>query len=66
MFPEKRFFQQLFRHGARNIEFSYPNDPWANEQMYWPEGYGQLTDVSSNLNRLKIGYELNVGVFLNV
>lgn len=38
----KSFIWQIFRHGARNIEKTYPNDPYKNEK-FWPEGLGQLT-----------------------
>lgn len=38
---------QIFRHGQRNIEKSYPNDPY-KDVVYWPEGFGQLTNVSEN------------------
>lgn len=36
---------QIYRHGARNIQKQYPNDPFRDEK-HWPEGLGQLTRVS--------------------
>lgn len=36
---------QIFRHGNRNAVGDYPNDPYNDEAKYWPEGYGQLTNV---------------------
>lgn len=35
----------MFRHGDRTIVESYPTDPYKNE-TYWPEGFGELTNVS--------------------
>lgn len=37
----------MFRHGERNILDTYPNDPY-DDESYWPEGYGQLTNVRAN------------------
>lgn len=37
---------QMYRHGDRNIVGTYPNDPYKNETYYWPEGFGELTNVS--------------------
>lgn len=37
--------EKIFRHGQRNIEKTYPNDPWQSESLYWPEGFGALTNV---------------------
>lgn len=37
--------KQIFRHGDRNPIEPYPNDPYKNGS-YWPEGFGQLTNVS--------------------
>ncbi|XP_049781921.1 prostatic acid phosphatase-like [Schistocerca cancellata] len=34
----------LFRHGDRTPIDPYPTDPFRN-RSYWPEGYGQLTNV---------------------
>lgn len=36
--------EKIFRHGERNIEKSYPNDPYSDESTYWPEGFGALTN----------------------
>lgn len=36
--------KKICRHGERNIEETYPNDPWQSEK-YWPGGYGELTNV---------------------
>lgn len=36
---------QIFRHGERNIDNTYPNDPFKDE-IYWPGGFGALTNVS--------------------
>lgn len=36
---------QIFRHGERNIERTYPNDPFQDEATFWPGGYGALTNV---------------------
>lgn len=36
----------MFRHGERNIAEPYPNDPH-KDPSNWPDGFGQLTDVSS-------------------
>lgn len=36
---------KIFRHGDRTPVDPYPNDPW-KDRIYWPEGYGQLTNVS--------------------
>lgn len=40
-----RAIYQIFRHGDSNIEKVYPNDPFKDES-YWPEGYGELTNVT--------------------
>lgn len=40
------FAHVIFRHGARNIEKTYPNDPYKDEK-FWPEGLGQLTNVNN-------------------
>lgn len=36
--------QVIYRHGARNIDRIYPNDPYKDE-IHWPGGIGQLTLV---------------------
>lgn len=36
---------QIHRHGDRNIDTVYPNDPY-NSDRYWPGGLGELTEVS--------------------
>ncbi|XP_055305423.1 prostatic acid phosphatase-like [Sitodiplosis mosellana] len=38
------FAHVIFRHGERNIEKSYPNDPY-KEEKYWLGGFGALTNV---------------------
>lgn len=38
-------YTQICRHGSRNIIASYPTDPFQNKTLFWPEGYGQLTNV---------------------
>jgi len=38
---------QIFRHGDRTPVDPYPTDPYRN-LTFWPEGYGQLTDVCIN------------------
>ncbi|KAG4080083.1 hypothetical protein HA402_014523 [Bradysia odoriphaga] len=38
------FAHVIFRHGHRNALESFPNDPYEDEEKYWPEGYGQLTN----------------------
>lgn len=35
---------QLYRHGDRNIKKPYKNDP-NKDEMDWPGGFGQLTNV---------------------
>ena len=35
---------QLYRHGDRTPVASYPTDPY-NNVSYWPNGWGQLTNV---------------------
>lgn len=35
---------KLCRHADRNIEQTYPNDPF-KLMKYWPGGYGELTNV---------------------
>lgn len=41
---------KIFRHGSRtNTDNNvYPKDPYINE-MYYPIGHGQLTNVGINL-----------------
>ncbi|XP_021968499.1 testicular acid phosphatase homolog isoform X1 [Folsomia candida] len=34
----------IFRHGERNPIRSYPGDPYSSEELYWPEGYGIMTE----------------------
>lgn len=38
------FANVIYRHGDRNINRKYPNDPWGDEE-HWPGGIGQLTKV---------------------
>lgn len=38
-------FFKIFRHGDRNPFEHYKGDPW-KDSKYWPEGLGQLTNVS--------------------
>ena len=35
---------QLYRHGDRTPVTTYPTDPY-NNASYWPDGWGQLTNV---------------------
>lgn len=44
---------KIFRHGDRNTIDTYPNDPWRDESN-WPEGFGQLTNVSYNFHSFKL------------
>lgn len=39
------FAHTVCRHGARNSYKPYPNDRWRSEELYWPEGYAQLTKI---------------------
>lgn len=34
----------VHRHGDRTIISTFPNDPYVNES-YWPDGWGELTEV---------------------
>lgn len=43
-FVKIKLFLKIFRHGDRTPVDPYPTDPYLN-LTYWPEGYGQLTDV---------------------
>lgn len=36
---------KIIRHGDRNLIYTCPTDPW-KDPKYWPEGFGQLTNVS--------------------
>lgn len=47
----------VHRHGDRTPVVLFPNDPYANESLYWPDGFGQLT--SAGKKRM-----YNIGVFL--
>ncbi|XP_031636521.1 uncharacterized protein LOC116349294 [Contarinia nasturtii] len=38
------FSQIIFRHGDRNIQFTYKNDPY-KDKVNWPEGFAQLTNL---------------------
>lgn len=38
------FAHVIVRHGERNIQKTYPNDPYKDES-FWPGGFGQLTKV---------------------
>src|SRR5882724_5499887 len=38
-----KVLQVVHRHGDRNIENWYPNDPFLNRSKYWREGEGALT-----------------------
>lgn len=40
------FAHVVYRHGDRNIQYTFPNDPWKDE-IHWPEGYGQLSKVEN-------------------
>lgn len=33
----------MYRHGDCNINTVYPNDPYKDEDVHWPEGFGELT-----------------------
>lgn len=35
---------QICRHGDRNIQYSFPTDPWASEE-FWTGGFAQLTNL---------------------
>lgn len=39
------FAHIIFRHGDRNIDRVYPNDP-NKDEANWPGGIGELTNVS--------------------
>lgn len=52
------FIYQIYRHGDRNIVRSYPNDPFKNENTYWPEGFGQLTNVRQLIQWQRIYYRI--------
>ena len=41
-------FSQIFRHGDRAPVYDLPIDTF--NESHWPYGYGQLTDVSNNVN----------------
>ncbi|KAJ6641619.1 Testicular acid phosphatase like, partial [Pseudolycoriella hygida] len=38
------FAHVIFRHGERNINKSFPKDPYKNES-FWPGGFGALTNA---------------------
>ncbi len=49
--PQKRLLYSniMFRHGDRAPnERAYPNDVY--DESYWPNGYGELTEVRKNSN----------------
>nr|BAN20384.1 acid phosphatase-1 [Riptortus pedestris] len=48
------FANILYRHGARTPAEPYPNDPYKNESIYWPIGWGQLTNLGK-LQHYKLG-----------
>lgn len=50
------FSCQIFRHGDRNIDSVYPNDPYKDEK-YWPEGFGALTN-RGKMRQYKLGQYL--------
>ena len=37
------FYDQIYRHGARAPDDTYPTDP--NQEDAWPGGWGSLTQV---------------------
>jgi len=39
-----QYVYQFHRHGEKNPEHVYPNDPYDDEKL-WPGGWAQLTDV---------------------
>ncbi|XP_054162089.1 uncharacterized protein LOC128960052 [Oppia nitens] len=39
-----KLLQIVHRHGDRNAEIWFPNDPFINQSMYWYEGVGELTN----------------------
>nr|CAD7430232.1 unnamed protein product [Timema monikensis] len=40
----------IYRHGARAPVYSYPNDPYLDQTVYWPRGYGQLTQLGEQMH----------------
>ncbi|XP_031634016.1 prostatic acid phosphatase-like [Contarinia nasturtii] len=46
--PQLIFAHVIHRHGDRNPIRSYPNDPWKDEEQFWEEGFGQLTNIGIN------------------
>lgn len=48
------FANILYRHGERTPEHPYPNDPYKNESVFWPIGFGQLTNPGK-LQHYKLG-----------
>nr|CAD7443698.1 unnamed protein product [Timema bartmani] len=40
----------IYRHGARAPVTSYPNDPYLDQSVYWPRGYGQLTQLGEQMH----------------
>ncbi|XP_031636576.1 prostatic acid phosphatase-like [Contarinia nasturtii] len=47
------FAHVIYRHGDRNINKIYPNDPYADES-YWQGGFGQLTHAGK-MRHFKLG-----------
>lgn len=51
------FAHAIVRHGDRNIKRTYPLDPYKNK-TFWPNGYGELSNVSWIIETIVLVSEL--------
>lgn len=53
----------IYRHGNRSVLSPYKNDPYKDEEKWWPNGFGQLNDVSAHIFYILFSIFSNIFLF---